>query len=663
MEVIEEQDSLIKWFNRHIDCSQYDIVDSRQLPQIDADVGRMRCLLEVKICWWMYTNKQFNRISLTDICKQVLKYYNQRWLCAINKLRTLKSIPSPLDYLSNKIAVASFQFNEPLQQLTIELLSVILFLDKAKQARLIKNDPCLFQFMESDTSTGSLYINSSRLLLARLLTLVLTPESIIHVQAKLKSIQFKLDYVEPEVEFEMNILDVKRLSCDLCDGFRLAKLLQNLFREEHVCLISKLKYPANKFKDKVSNMKLVMTQIKPVIESYDPNWSRKINIDTLSNEISLGYKQTTIGFLHYLINLEHKIHLKCRYKPNLDLIVFLQRKIRAFLLKRKIRAKYLLLLSKVIFVQKTYRRKLLANRTRIRFLLIKQSTIRIQKWFRVHQNLKILINYVDMHLMKRQNAAVEIQRIWKGFQTRRQMYEKHKWFLSCVQTIYLGGNNSKQIPIGAKLNKILHRLYESNNVNLFLKELDFLHRCIYFSYEIRKRIHEEKREWMFVQLANVVFQLNRSEQHKIYAFHVLGIIRYLTEKACFVVNDDYDADWLREIIWALIYLTNSYFNYTQLIFQSVQLLNRLVTRKIKEELAKDKRWLRLAEKIKTKYNGQTTSAPESQTSGCVERTPAKHRKVISKIHTQCTCITVEQELQKLLYNFPIRISHGTDIGK
>lgn len=642
----DSQQSLIKWFNSHVNSEQDNRVDCDRLQGTIDGTRRIESQLRV-FPWQSHLIACQRPGDWIPISQQVLSHYNKCWIqfalvhwvqWHMLKRITLNSRQPPCNYLTQILVSHDRTIT------TVNLLSLMHFLDSAKQNRLIQSDPCLFQSLEPNANQW--LISSSDQLLGRFLPIALNPESLRPVRSKLKSVKYKLTYVEPLSELEVQSFAIERLSCDLCDGVRLAKLLQNLFPKQRLQLTKSLKYPATRTKEKVSNMKILLCHVKSVLEEYDPAWSQADFVERIANELALGYKQATIDLLEKLIVIENKMIVIDRYKPQEQLIIKLQHRIKAHLLRKHHQRYYQKLRSTTIWIQKTFRQKVLARKERIVFVKLRQITIRLQKNFRLRRNLIVVRKYVQDFLAKRQEAALEIQRIFRGYRVRKSMYAANPWLTTCVQMVYA----SKQPSIGSRLAKILGKLYPSINAGQFVKEIEHIHRYIYYSYEIRTTLIETKCDWLFEQIAEVMSQLNRSEQHKIYAFHVLAIIRFLTEDQLLVRIQGKKScgkrHWYPAMIEALVHLSNSYFNYIPLVVQSVQLLNRLLPLECERKWSRNKLCQRLVEKIKDRYGAK------AQQNQCRSESHEKPQPV------GCSCDVIQLEFMRLVEHIESSLSGG-----
>lgn len=492
----------------------------------------------------------------------------------------------------NLIQKISIIFDDNRQRCS-NLITMIYWLDHARlELTEMIIHPCLFRQ----------WPQSSEKILEQFARITLYPEQWQRLKFRLKQLDFKL--VHYEQQFHHLDFHIKQLSIDLANGVRLARIVQLLFPERFsITLLSQMK-PG---KD-VANVRLLFKQCQPIFNHYDKKfeWNAENAVAIAGN-----YRQQTLETLQSLMRIEFNLLIEQRYCYHLKKIVFIQRYIRGRNETRKLRDEFLSLRQAAIVVQRRYRAKIAARKQRSNYIRIREATITIQRWFRCRRNIMICRNYINRFLSRRQQAAQNIQRFWRGYRCRKQIYDEYP--LLGIISINLSNFNLKTLmTIGTKTEKILKRMEKlaknsliTNHqgiVKMISDQLigDLIELCHYtdWSLEIRNSLLQRWQniiQWWI----DLLIRMNRSEQHKMSAIYIVSILLNLQKTSSsltYIKSSD-------QLMSALIHIMYNHFNHPSLLADCLHLINGLMdySHDLVKKLSTDPKWKRLTQRIESRY--------------------------------------------------------------
>ena len=128
----------------------------------------------------------------------------------------------------------------------INMLTLVTYLDRAKQHQILNDDPCLFDKQSNIKSSNAILASICRICFARKELIV---NHISHLGITVSHVQNPLD------EYEYYI---RNLSIDLKDGVRLAKMVEILTGRS---VLNEMRLPASSRANKIHNMGAVLTAL------------------------------------------------------------------------------------------------------------------------------------------------------------------------------------------------------------------------------------------------------------------------------------------------------------------------------------------------------------------------------------------------------------------
>ncbi|CAH1978424.1 unnamed protein product [Acanthoscelides obtectus] len=269
-----------------------------------------------------------------------------------------------------------------------KFLTLVYFLDQAKNKKLIPHDPCLFRKQHIKEP-----VKESKELLFRLAKEVVS--SIGDITKFLKYLGYVVTHRQTYIhEFDYA---VQHLGVDLRDGVRLTKLMEVILLQND--LADKLRVPAISRLQKIHNVQIVFDALQQA--GYN------ILYDITPKDIADGHKEKTLSFLWQII-----------YKFEAPLLV-----------------------KSATTVQKWFRSLpvVLKRRHLEREKLRKESAAKkIQQWYR-RQNLSKKLSDLayKMRIYKeskeRQRAAIKIQTYYRGY-VCRYIYLRQKRLVTSLQS-------------------------------------------------------------------------------------------------------------------------------------------------------------------------------------------------------------------------------------
>ncbi|CRL03879.1 CLUMA_CG017003, isoform B [Clunio marinus] len=479
---------------------------------IHLDLVLQRSLLELLLCY----NPLWLRIGLEVVFNVQLNLNSNQDIYGMSRFIITNMFKS--SYLAEKYSKFSQQseYLEKLRKHTVKsFLFIIFFLDRAKEHRLIKKNPCLFVKRAE-------YKESSEIL-KKFASLVLSNYGDIIRMLK------RFDYVVTHKQTVIDEFDYafKNLAVDLRDGVRLTKVMEIILMRDD--LVQKVRVPAISRLQKVYNVDLALK----ALEAAD----YKILGNITSKDIADGHREKTLSllwqiiykfraprfnaaaktiqkfwkakYLEIVINQRIEEKKQQRYhnaaltiqkhfrawrvrrlfKAHIERVkhatIVIQKTVRGFLARQRIKQQ----IQKIVAMQRWYRRLRVMFKLRKRFVLKRRSAVVIQKWWRRQKLARqiiassVVIKEIQHQALVCHQSAVVIQRSIKSFFI-------HKKFHAIIEGIVAGNQRVQQENSAATKIQSMMRMKRERRQFLFVKEMTItIQRWWRFKCEGRKQ-HE-----------------------------------------------------------------------------------------------------------------------------------------------------------------------------
>lgn len=358
-----------------------------------------------------------------------------------------------LEQKHNRAYVYSAEYSEYIKKFSLQkFLFLLLFLNKAKEVKLIKHNPCLFIKSSPYKELREVLLKFSSELLA----------NVGDITRDLKRLGFALTHKQHFID-EFNYA-FSNLGVDLRDGIRLTKITEIICLRDD--LTSKLRVPAISRLQRIYNVNLALNSLSELKFQLGGNITAADIVDghrekTLSLLWQLIYKFRSPKF-HAAAKIIQswwkrkwlKVMIKRRIRERelakqLNAAIAIQKYYREYIRKKKLRVyldtrnravlilqkyvrgfiarkKFDSTLSKIIYIQSWYRATRLAVNTRAEFVYIKTNVILIQRWYRKMSLAKKLVSaayvikdVIENERLKNRKASI-IQAFLKSMVVRRK---------------------------------------------------------------------------------------------------------------------------------------------------------------------------------------------------------------------------------------------------
>lgn len=278
------------------------------------------------------------------------------------------------------------------KQMLKTFLSLIFFLDKAKEKKIIQHDPCLF--------TKNAPFKESRDILIQFAKETIS--SVGDITKHLRNIGYNLSHKQKYIE-EYNFA-VTDLHSDLRNGVILARVMEIILLTEGIT--QQLRVPTVSLLQKIHNVKL----------SFDVLLSNNFTIlgNITPKDIVTGDKEKTLSFLWQIV---HQFQI-----PRLNKA--------ATLIQNWYRCLFIIIQRRILKKQ---------------FIKKENSAIIIQRWYRkglILKKLEYLKHLTQLYIIhqRREKAAIKIQAYWKMYSQKR----KYGKILNSVKSIQ---KNAKRLIV------------------------------------------------------------------------------------------------------------------------------------------------------------------------------------------------------------------------
>ncbi|XP_055381188.1 protein abnormal spindle [Condylostylus longicornis] len=419
---------------------------------LHLDVVMQRTILELLLCF----NPLWLRLGLEVVFGEVIHLHSNSDIVGLstfilNRLFRDKFIERKY----SKAYTLSEEYRAHMKSFTLQkILFLLLFLDKAKNYRIIKHNPCLFMKKSQYKETKEILLRISSELLA----------SVGDITRELRRLGYVLSHKQCFIdEFDYAF---KNLAVDLRDGVRLTRVMEIILLRDN--LTNQLRCPAISRLQRIYNVNLALKalneadfKLKGEITAYDIVDGHREKTLSLLWQIIYKFRSpkfiaaaTAIqqwwrkNWLNVVIDRRIKIKEDIKRQKAATRIQacfrgFITRKfvqayrnerITAAICLQKFCRKYLeyqrfkKIRISVICIQRWYRNKRIAIEARSKFLHVKLATQSIQIWYkRIKLARKLekaapLIREIKANAKLRYEKAVVIQRYIKSFFIRKKLH-------------------------------------------------------------------------------------------------------------------------------------------------------------------------------------------------------------------------------------------------
>lgn len=314
-----------------------------------------------------------------------------------------------LEQKHNRAYVYSTEYSEYIKKFTLQkFLFLLLFLNKAKEVKIIKHNPCLFIKSSPYKELRDILLKFSSELLA----------NVGDITKDLKRLGFVLTHKQHFIdEFDYAF---KNLAVDLRDGIRITKVTEIICLRDD--LTSKLRVPAISRLQRIHNVNLALNSLSELnfqvggnitaadivdghrektlsllwqliykfrspkfhaaaktIQSWWKNKWLRVVINRRVRERELAKRENAaVNIQKYFRGYLSRKNSKTYIYSRIDATVSIQKYVRGYIARKKFNA----VVGNVRCIQLWYRASRLAKNTRAEFIFIKTKVILIQRWYR-----------------------------------------------------------------------------------------------------------------------------------------------------------------------------------------------------------------------------------------------------------------------------------------
>ncbi|XP_037027156.1 protein abnormal spindle [Bradysia coprophila] len=396
--------------------------------ELHLDIVLQREILQLLLNF----NPLWLRISLEVIYGEIINMSHNFDIMSLSRFIVNRLFRNK--HLEQKVSKYSSQKTDPLKKFTLKkLFMLLIYLDNAKQNKIITYNPCLFVKSSPFKETKEILCRFSSLILGNMGD----------IQRDLKRIGIVLSHKQTYIEeFDYAF---RNLAVDLRDGIRLTKVMEIILLRDD--MVNQLRVPAISRLQKVYNVDLALNALR----SADFTISGGI----VAADIADGHREKTLSLLWQIIYkfrapkfIEAAISIQLWWRRSWLRVVIKQR-IRAKLLKAKIsaatriqaayrghlsrkwtkmwhakRTSAAIILQSHIrrylaqkhfkrqstaakYIEHWYQRTCLYNRQRNHYLHQRNSIIIIQQWYRRVRLAKKIESLVPVIISLRKEAALQ----------------------------------------------------------------------------------------------------------------------------------------------------------------------------------------------------------------------------------------------------------------
>ncbi|KAH8382432.1 hypothetical protein KR009_003505, partial [Drosophila setifemur] len=400
-------------------CSKVAVYINKQALRIRSDrnlhldVVMQRTILELLLCF----NPLWLRLGLEVVFGEKIQMQSNKDIVGLSTFILNRLFRNKFEEQRySKAYTLTDEYAETIKKHTLQkILFLLLFLDQAKQKRIVKHNPCLFVKKSPHKETKDILLRFSSELLA----------NIGDITRELRRLGYTLQHKQTFLD-EFNYA-FNNLAVDLRDGVRLTRVMEVILLRDD--LTRQLRVPAISRLQRIFNVKLALGALN------EANY--QLGGDIAAPDIVDGHREKTLSLLWQIIYKfrSPKFHAAAtvlqKWWRKRWLHVVIQRRIRhkelmrhhraATVIQAVFRGHQMRKFSKLFKAERIQAAIVLQKFTR-RYLAQKQlylsyhSIVTIQRWWRAHQ----LGKEVRKRFLEMRQAAIFLQRIWR----RRLFAEK-----------------------------------------------------------------------------------------------------------------------------------------------------------------------------------------------------------------------------------------------
>ncbi|XP_030375918.1 protein abnormal spindle [Scaptodrosophila lebanonensis] len=352
-------------------CSKVAVYVNKQALRIRSDrnlhldVVMQRTILELLLCF----NPLWLRLGLEVVFGEKIHLNSNRDIVGLSTFilnRLFRNKYEEQKY--SKAYMLTDEYAETIKRHTLQkMLFLLLFLDRAKQQRIVKHNPCLFVKQSPHKETKDILLRFSSELLA----------NIGDITRELRRLGYVLQHKQcflDEFNYAFN-----NLAIDLRDGVRLTRVMEIILLRDD--LTKQLRVPAISRLQRIFNVKLALGALGAA--------DFQLGGDISAADIVDGHREKTLSLLWQIIYKfrSPKFHAAAR-----TLQQWWRRRWLHVVISRRIR-------------HKEQQRK-------------ERAATRIQALFRGHQMRK----YVKLYRKERVEAAIVLQKYMRRYLAQKQLY-------------------------------------------------------------------------------------------------------------------------------------------------------------------------------------------------------------------------------------------------
>ncbi|XP_075154837.1 microtubule assembly factor abnormal spindle [Haematobia irritans] len=384
---------------------------------LHLDVVTQREILELLLCF----NPLWLRLGLEVVYGEKIHLQSNRDIVGLSTFILNRFFRDKfLEQKYSKAYTLSDEYAEHIKKFTLQkFFFLMLFLDKAKEKRIITHNPCLFIKKSPHKETREVLLRFSCELLANVGDITRDLKRLGYV------LTHKQNYLD-EFDYAFN-----NLAVDLRDGIRLTRVMEIILLRED--LTKQLRVPAISRLQRIFNVNLALKALGEA--------DFQLKGEIAANDIVDGHREKTLSLLWQIIYkfrspkfhaaarviqqwwrnswLRVVIGRRIRHKEELRrqaAATTIQKVFRGFVTRRRVEAYREQLTQAVVVLQKHTRRYL----ARKKFLANVRRVVLIQSWFRsVCKGRKERQNYRDLRA-----SAVCIQRHWRNREEARALRQQ-----------------------------------------------------------------------------------------------------------------------------------------------------------------------------------------------------------------------------------------------
>ncbi|XP_060650031.1 LOW QUALITY PROTEIN: protein abnormal spindle [Drosophila nasuta] len=455
-------------------CSKVAVYVQKQALRIRSDrnlhldVVMQRTILELLLCF----NPLWLRLGLEVVFGEKLHLQSNRDIVGLSTFILNRLFRNKFEEQKySKAYTLTEEYAETIKKHTLQkTLFLLLFLDQAKQRRIIKHNPCLFVKKSPHKETKDILLRFSSELLANLGDITRELRRMGYV------LQHKQTFLD-EFDYAFN-----NLAIDLRDGVRLTRVMEVILLRDD--LTQQLRVPAISRLQRIFNVKLALGALQ--------NANFQLGGDITAADIVDGYREKTLSllwqlcykfrspkfnaaarvlqlwwrrrWLHVFIRRRIRdraaIRIQAAFRGHqmrkfvklyrverLQATIVLQKYTRRYLAQKHLFEMY----QKIVSIQAWWRAQRLGRLVRQEFFHLRESTIFLQRIFRRRMFSKKLLAYAARERLQRdqihQAAASCIQLHWRALRCAREQrktYVHQRQLIIFVQNRWRGKRLAQQ---------------------------------------------------------------------------------------------------------------------------------------------------------------------------------------------------------------------------